>query len=319
MVSYLRISETRVATRRIIHYENTNFLGRLHGGDMLSFLVDTGLISAIKVARGLAVIASLDDVVFKKPTMLGDIIDIEAEVEYVGNTSMEVSMRALKNSDVLVEATATYVKVDEFLRPTIIENKVVPESSDELEKYDKAIKRRQARLDIIKERIKKRYEIDDPTQGLRYRTESAYFVTPEMTYDGRIISAGKLLKLMDDIGGALALNYVNYDNFTQENGAVVTVSVNSTSFYTPLRLSDIVKIRAGISYVGNTSFEVILNVTRLDTENFVEEHVTTAYFNYVRVDKEGRPMKVKEYVPLTEREKQVYQEALERRKRLMKI
>ena len=286
---------------------------------MLSFLVDTGMISAMKVARGLAVIASLDDVVFKKPIMLGDIIDIEAEVEYVGNTSMEVSMRALKNSDVLVEATGTYVKVDEFLRPTIIENKVVPESSDELEKYDRAIKRRQARLDIIKERIKKRYEIDDPTQGLRYRTESVYFITPEMTYDGRIISAGKLLKLMDDIGGALALNYVNYENFTQENGAVVTVSVNSTSFYTPIRLSDIVKIRAGISYVGNTSFEVILNVTRLDTKNFVEEHVTTAYFNYVRVDKEGRPMKVKEYIPLTEREKQVYQEALERRKRLMKI
>ena len=251
--------------------------------------------------------------------MLGDIIDIEAEVEYVANTSMEVSMRALKNSDVLVEATATYVKVDEFLRPTIIENKVVPETRDELEKYEKAIKRRQARLDMIKERIKKRYEIDDPTQGLRNRTDSAYFVTPEMTYDGRIISAGKLLKLMDDIGGALSLNYVNYDNFSQENGAVVTVSANSTSFYTPIRLSDIVKIRAGISYVGNTSFEVMLNVTRLDTKNFVEEHVTTAYFNYVRVDKEGRPMKVKDYVPLTEREKQVYQEALERRKRLMKI
>jgi len=318
-VSCLRISETKVSTRRIIHYENTNFLGRLHGGDMLSFLVDTGMISAMKVARGLAVIASLDDVVFKKPIMLGDIIDIEAEVEYVANTSMEVSMRALKNSDVLVEATATYVKVDEFLRPTIIENKVVPETREELEKYEKAIKRRQARLDMIKERIKKRYEINDPAQGLRYRTDSAYFVTPEMTYDGRIISAGKLLKLMDDIGGALSLNYVNYDNFSQENGAVVTVSANSTSFYTPIRLSDVVKIRAGISYVGNTSFEVMLNVTRLDTKNFVEEHVTTAYFNYVRVDKEGRPMKVKDYVPLTEREKQVYQEALERRKRLMKI
>ncbi|MBP1358313.1 MAG: acyl-CoA thioesterase, partial [Sulfolobus sp.] len=290
MVSYLRISDTKVTTRRIIHYENTNFMGRLHGGDMLSFLVDTGMIAAMKVAKGLAVIASLDDVVFKKPIMLGDIIDIEAEVDYVGNTSMEVSMKALKNTETLVEASGTYVKVDEFLRPTIIENKINPDGREEIDKFEKAVRKRQARVEIIKERIKKRYEIEDPTQGLRYRTESVYYITPELTYDGKIISAGKLLKLMDDIGGALCLNYVNYDNFIQENGAVVTVSVYSTNFYTPIRLSDIVKIRAGISYVGTSSFEVILNVVRLDTKNFVEEHVTTSYFNYVRIDREGRPM-----------------------------
>lgn len=319
MVSYLRISDTKVTTRRIIHYENTNFMGRLHGGDMLSFLVDTGMIAAMKVAKGLAVIASLDDVVFKKPIMLGDIIDIEAEVDYVGNTSMEVSMKALKNTEILVEASGTYVKVDEFLRPTIIENKINPDGREEIDKFEKAVRKRQARVEIIKDRIKKRYEIEDPTQGLRYRTESAYYVTPELTYDGKIISAGKLLKLMDDIGGALCLNYVNYDNFIQENGAVVTVSVYSTNFYTPIRLSDIVKIRAGISYVGTSSFEVILNVVRLDTKNFVEEHVTTSYFNYVRIDREGRPMRVKEYTPLTEREKQTYHEAVERRKRLMRI
>ncbi|BFI76222.1 acyl-CoA thioesterase [Sulfurisphaera ohwakuensis] len=312
MVSYLRISNTRVTTKRLIHYENTNFLGRLHGGDMLNFLVDTGMISAMKVARGLAVIASIDDVVFKKPIMLGDIIDIEAEVDYVGNTSMEVSMRAIKGDEVLVEAFATYVKVDEFLRPTIVENKVYAESNEELERYNKALKRRQERAENIKDRIRKRYDTSDPTYGLRYRTESTYFVTPDMTYDGRIISAGKLLKLMDDIGGALCLNYIS------EEGAVVTVSINSTSFYTPIRLSDIIKIRAGISYIGSTSFEVILNVIRLDPRNFVEEHVTTAYFNYVRIDKSGRPTKVKEYTPITEREKQVYQEAIERRKKFLK-
>ncbi|WP_369610836.1 acyl-CoA thioesterase [Sulfurisphaera javensis] len=318
-MSYLRISETKVITKRIIHYENTNFLGRLHGGDMLSFLVDTGMIASMRVARGLAVIASLDDVVFKKPIMLGDIIDIEAEVDYVGNTSMEVSMRALKGNETLVEATGTYVKVDEFLRPTIIENKIVPETEEEFDKFNKALHRRQEKAESIKDRIKKRYDTSDPTVGLRYRSESTYFITPEMTYDGKIISAGKLLKLMDDIGGALCLSYINYENYNPENGAVVTVSVNSTSFYTPIRLSDIIKIRAGISYVGSTSFEVILNVIRLDTKNFVEEHVTTAYFNYVRIDKNGKPAKVKEYQPLTEEEKKAYMEALERRKKFIKM
>lgn len=319
MVSYLKISETKVITKRIIHYENTNFMGRLHGGDMLNFLVDTGMIASMKVARGLAVIASLDDVVFKKPIMLGDIIDIEAEVDYVGNTSMEVSMRASKGSDTLVEATGTYVKVDEFLRPTIIENKIEADEDEvEFQKINKALKARQEKKESTKDRIRKRYDLTDPTDGLRYRSESVYFITPEMTYDGKIISAGKLLKLMDDIGGALCLSYIDYNNYDPLNGAVVTVSVNSTSFYTPIRLSDIIKIRAGISYVGSTSFEVILNVTRLDTKNFVEEHVTTSYFNYVRIDKDGKPLKVKEYEPITEEEKRAYKEALERRKKFLK-
>jgi hypothetical protein len=34
---------------------------------MLNFLVDIGMLSAMKVAKGLAVLASLDDVIFKKP------------------------------------------------------------------------------------------------------------------------------------------------------------------------------------------------------------------------------------------------------------
>jgi Acyl-CoA hydrolase len=77
---------------------------------MLNFLVDIGMLSAMKVAKGLAVLASLDDVIFKKPILLGDIITVEAETDYVGNTSMEVSMRAVKGDETLVEATGVTLK-----------------------------------------------------------------------------------------------------------------------------------------------------------------------------------------------------------------
>ena len=317
-MSSLRISDTKVTSLRIVHYENSNFMGRLHGGDMLNFLVDTGMLSAMKVANGLAVLASLDDVVFKKPVLLGDIIEVEAQVEYVGNTSMEVTMRAKKGNETLVEASGVYVKVDDLLRPSIITTKLTP-SEDEKPIYEKALERRKNRIERIRDRMTKRYDISDPTEGLRYRITTTIYVTPEMTYDGKIISAGKLLKVMDDLGGSLSLRYIGYEGYKENSSTVVTVSANSMSFYTPVRLGDILEIRAGITYVGNTSIETVINVIRIDPKSQVKEHVTTAYFNYVRVDYNGKPLKVQPYTPQTEKEKKAYEDALVRRKKLLSL
>ncbi|MCG2909464.1 MAG: acyl-CoA thioesterase [Sulfolobaceae archaeon] len=317
-MSSLRISDTKVTSLRVVHYENSNFMGRLHGGDMLNFLVDTGMLSAMKVANGLAVLASLDDVVFKKPVLLGDIIEVEAQVEYIGNTSMEVTMRAKKGSETLVEASGVYVKVDDLLRPSIITARLNPNEEEKLI-YEKALERRKNRAERIKDRLNKRYDVSDPTEGLRYRITTTIYVTPEMTYDGKIISAGKLLKVMDDLGGSLALRYIGYEGYKENSSTVVTVSANSMSFYTPVRLGDILEIRAGITYVGNTSIETVINVIRIDPKSQVKEHVTTAYFNYVRVDYNGKPTKVQPYTPQTEKEKKAYEDALIRRRKLLSL
>ncbi|WP_221289511.1 acyl-CoA thioesterase [Stygiolobus caldivivus] len=308
----LKISDTKVTAIKVIHYEHTNYMGRLHGGDMLNFLVDIGMLSAMKVSKGLAVLASLDDVVFKKPILLGDIITVEAETQYVGNTSMEVSMRAVRGQETLVEATGVYVKVDDLLRPTVVNSKIYPVSDEERKKYETAVSRRKSRK--IDNSL--RYNVNDPTEGLSNRLVSTIYVTPDMTYNGKIISAGKMLKVMDDMGGALSLNYIGYEGYGKGD-TVVTVSANSMSFYTPVRLGDILEIRAGISYVGNTSLETMINVIRIDPENMNKEHVTTAYFNYVRIDNSGKPVRLKPHLPQNENEKKVFEEALARRKKLL--
>ena len=84
---------------------------------MLFFLVEAGMLSATKVAMGTTVLASLDDVIFKKPVKLGDIVKVRAETVYVGNTSLEVEVSAFDRDEEVVSAYATYVKVDDLLRP----------------------------------------------------------------------------------------------------------------------------------------------------------------------------------------------------------
>ncbi|BBG25384.1 acyl-CoA thioesterase [Sulfuracidifex tepidarius] len=306
-----KICDTEVTVVKLIHYGDTNFMGRLHGGDMLSFLAEAGMLSARKVTRGLTLLASLDDVEFRKPVNLGDMVEIRAETLHKGNTSVEVSMRAIVMGEEVVSASGSYVKVDDLLRPIrIIED--IDVSPSYQKRVEEALERRAKRLKQLKGDM--RFNVQDPTSGLRYRVTTSLHVSPDMTYDGRIISAGKLMKLMDDMGGTLGLKLIGYTRYDDDTSdTVVTVAVRNLSFYSPVRLNDIVTIRAGITYVGKTSMEAVINVIREDPGFNVTENVSTAYFSYVRVGRDGKPRRMPEYTPSSPEEKQAYSEAVSRR------
>ncbi len=276
-------------------------MGRLHGGDMLKFLVDAGMLSAIKVAKSTSVIASLDNVVFKKGANLGDIIEAEAYVAYVGNTSMEVEMSAFRGDEKIVTATGVYVKIDDNFKPQKVGEVIEYENDEEKAIIERAMKRRQ-------ERVRKPKNNEDQTKDLRIKLTNTVYISPDLTYDGKIISAGKLLKMMDDLGGSLALKFIGYKGYNKYTDTVVTVAVSNMSFYSPIKLGDIIEINAGLTYVGRTSLEVLINVLKNG-----KEKVTEAYFSYVRVDSEGKPKEMPKYYPETDTEKKLWQDAIKRR------
>nr|WP_256202497.1 acyl-CoA thioesterase [Sulfuracidifex tepidarius] len=220
-------------------------------------------------------------------------------------------MRAIVMGEEVVSASGSYVKVDDLLRPIrIIED--IDVSPSYQKRVEEALERRAKRLKQLKGDM--RFNVQDPTSGLRYRVTTSLHVSPDMTYDGRIISAGKLMKLMDDMGGTLGLKLIGYTRYDDDTSdTVVTVAVRNLSFYSPVRLNDIVTIRAGITYVGKTSMEAVINVIREDPGFNVTENVSTAYFSYVRVGRDGKPRRMPEYTPSSPEEKQAYSEAVSRR------
>lgn len=304
------IVDTRVETVNLVHYEQCNFMGRLHGGDMLRMLIDAGMLSSIKAAKGTSVLASLDNVVFKKPIYLGDIIKITAQVDYIGNSSMEVEMTASRGEEILVTSTAAYVKIDQNFKPITVGDKIIPSNEQELKMFEDAKKRRKDRLLKLKTDINQM----DPTLKLTNRISNIFYVSPDMTYDGKVISAGRLLKLMDDLGGILGLRLINYKGYSSSADTVVTVSVSNMSFYSPIKLGDIVQISAGLTYVGKTSIEVLITVMKKSPSTDFEV-VTTAFFNYVRVGSDGKPKEFPQYTPQNEYEKKIWDEALNRRRK----
>ena len=124
------------------------------------------------------------------------------------------------------------------------------------------------------------------------------------------LMGGQLLNWMD-IASAIAAH-------RHSRRVVVTASVNNVAFSHPIKLGDIVTLKAKVSRSFSSSMEVFIDV-------FVEDHRTgnltkcnEAIYTFVAIDQTGNPIEVPELIPETEEEKERYDGAL-RRKQLSLI
>ena len=129
----------------------TNPLGNLMGGNLLKWMdVATG-ISALKHAGHIAVTAAVDNVSFKEPIRVGDVVTIKSFVTRAFNTSMEVFCEVIvqnieKKTEILSHtAFFTFVALDEHGN-SIAVPQLQPETEQEHKLFDDALKRRELRL-----------------------------------------------------------------------------------------------------------------------------------------------------------------------------
>lgn len=130
---------------------DTNTLNNLMGGRLLHWMDIAAAISAQKHCNRIVVTASVDNVSFKHPIKLGDVITIEAKVTRSFNTSVEVRLdvwaenipsgsRAKSN-----EAYYTFVALDKDGK-TVPVPQLEPVTPEEKDLFDGALRRRQLRL-----------------------------------------------------------------------------------------------------------------------------------------------------------------------------
>lgn len=72
-----------------------NFAGNVHGGSLLKLLDQVAYACAARYARSYVVTKSLDQVVFREPVRVGELVTFMANVNFTGRTSMEVGVKAL--------------------------------------------------------------------------------------------------------------------------------------------------------------------------------------------------------------------------------
>lgn len=130
---------------------DTNTLNNLMGGRLLHFMDIAAAIAAQKHSNRIVVTASVDNVSFAEPIKLGNIVTMHAKVTRAFNSSMEVYIEAWAE-DIPAghrvstnRAFYTFVAVDQSGRPIEVPG-VIPETDEEKELYESALRRRQLRL-----------------------------------------------------------------------------------------------------------------------------------------------------------------------------
>jgi acyl-CoA hydrolase len=136
-------ADSAVTMTEVVFPNDTNPLGILRGGKILDWMDTASAICAQTHANRIAVTASIDQVSFRKPAKLGDIITLKACVTRAFHTSMEVYVEAwarrIPHGDHFLcnESYYTFVALDEHARPVEVEG-LAPVTESEKKKYAEA-------------------------------------------------------------------------------------------------------------------------------------------------------------------------------------
>lgn len=130
-----------------------NFSGNVHGGAILKLLDQVAYACATRYANSYAVTLSVDQVVFRQPIHVGELVTFLASVNFTGNTSMEIGIKVLTEdirAQVVRHANScffTMVAVGDDKKPTPVPP-FVPETSDEIRRFNAAKMRRELRREF---------------------------------------------------------------------------------------------------------------------------------------------------------------------------
>jgi acyl-CoA hydrolase len=150
--------ESVVSMTELVLPNDTNTLSNLMGGRLMHWMDVVSAISAQKHSNRIVVTASVDNISFKHPIRLGNVVTLTAKVTRAFNSSMEVRIDVKAEdipSNTITESNSaffTFVAVDQLGRPIDIPE-VEPETDEEKVLFDGALHRRQLRL-ILAGRMK---------------------------------------------------------------------------------------------------------------------------------------------------------------------
>lgn len=133
--------------------DKANFSGNVHGGALLKLLDEVAYACASRYAGRYAVTLSVDQVTFREPIRVGELVTFLASVNYTGSSSMEIGIRVVTEN--IHERTVrhtnscffTMVALDENRKPTRVPP-LQPTTEQEKRRYEQAKRRREVRQEL---------------------------------------------------------------------------------------------------------------------------------------------------------------------------
>jgi len=130
-----------------------NFSGNVHGGTILKLLDQVAYACASRYAGRYVVTLSVDQVMFRQPIHVGELVSFLASVNYTGTSSMEIGIKVISENireQAVRHANScffTMVAVDDDGRPAAVPP-LQPTTPDEKRRFEAAKERKKLRMEL---------------------------------------------------------------------------------------------------------------------------------------------------------------------------
>lgn len=121
------------------------------------------------------------------------------------------------------------------------------------------------------------------------------------------VFGGAIVRYIDEIAAAVAHRHARSN--------VVIASMDRMDYHKPVKVGDLLTLKASVNYVGNTSMDIGVRVEAENPMTGEVVHAASAYATMVALDQEGNPKRVPRLILETEEEKRRFSEGEARRKK----
>uniref|UniRef100_A0A7S2N4T5 HotDog ACOT-type domain-containing protein n=1 Tax=Helicotheca tamesis TaxID=374047 RepID=A0A7S2N4T5_9STRA len=292
---------TQSCLRKLMAPSTANHMGNVHGGNILRLCEEAGRIVATKYSLGQVALVGASQTQFHSPIHVGEVASVSATLDYVSRHAMRVSLkveaehlesgrtRETNSSNMWYSIIDVKPRADGMTGVEMIRGErpihplhpslVAPDAASELKKNAASA----ARL------------------PLSTRSPKEFPVTLQVTPDvdsisnHPFVSAGYVLKLMDEAGAVVAAAHTKHQ--------CVTVLLDKVCFRTPIRLGDLCTVRAGVTYTSSRSVETVVQVWKTELPGGAEKEgcgsicAVEARFVFVALGDNGKVVEVPELPP----------------------
>jgi acyl-CoA hydrolase len=130
---------------------DANLIGNVLGGHVMHLVDLCGALAAERHSGRLVATVAVDHLSFLHPVHIGQVLVLKSSVNRAFNTSMEVGAKAwsedprMRETRYILSAYLTFVALDDTGKPFPVPF-AFPETEDEMRRYERAGRRREARL-----------------------------------------------------------------------------------------------------------------------------------------------------------------------------
>ena len=142
---------SQVEMTQIVLPNDTNPLGNLLGGTLMHWIDIAAAMVASRHSNMTVATVSVDNIEFKHPIKMGELVVLKAKLIFTGTSSMVVCVKTygenVRTGDIIEanRAYLTFVALDDNCKPTKVP-RIILETDEEREAYKKAEEKRNKRL-----------------------------------------------------------------------------------------------------------------------------------------------------------------------------